>query len=117
MLKEKDLIRKFIGVWMKEIDLVWWIQGTWKNKGHYELHLGAKGFFTIIFFNQEDRDRVLEGGGYLFFSRLYLRPWKERFNPETKDLMVALVWIRLVRLRGEYWDLEILRDNNSVGNS
>ena len=66
--KEKSLIGKFVGVWPRERNLVRWIQGTWKLKGHYDLHLGSKGFFMITFFNQEDRDRVLEGGPYFFFS-------------------------------------------------
>ena len=90
--KEKSLIRMFVGIWHRERDLIKWINGVWKPKGHYHLQLGSKGFFTIIFFNQEDRDRILEGGPYLFFSiGLYLRPWKERFNLETKDMIVAPV--------------------------
>ena len=59
----------------------------------------------------------MEGGPYFFFSAgLFLRPWKERFNPETEDMTVAPVWIRLFSLPGEYWDLETLRDiGNSLG--
>ena len=49
--KEKALIRKFVGIWPKEKDLVKWINGVWKPKGHYDLQLGSKGFFTFIFFN------------------------------------------------------------------
>ena len=115
--KEMAPIGKFVGIWPREKDLIKWINGVWKPKGHYDLQLGSKGFFTIIFFNQEDRDRILEGGPYFFFSMgLYLRPWKERFNPETEDMTVAPVWIRLFSLPGEYWDLETLRDiGNSLG--
>ena len=117
MWKERALIRKFVGVWLREKDLVHWIQRTWSPKGHYDLQLGAKGFFTIIFFNQEDQDRILEGGAYFFFSvGLYLRPWKEWFNPDTEDMTVSLVRIFLVGLAREYWDMEILRDiGNSIG--
>ena len=101
--KEKALIGKFVGIWPKEKDLIKWISSVWNPKGHYDLQLVSKGFFTIIFFNQEDRDRILEGGPYFFFSAgLYLCPWKERFNPETEDLTVAPVWIRLFSLPGEY---------------
>ena len=59
----------------------------------------------------------MEGGPYFFFcAGLYLRPWKERFNPESDDMIVALVWIRLVGLPEEYWDMEVLRDiGNSIG--
>ena len=49
--KEKALIRKFVGIWPKEKDLVKWINSVCNLKGHYELHVGSKGFFTIIFFN------------------------------------------------------------------
>ena len=71
--KEKSLIGKFVGIWPKEKDLIKWISSVWNPKGHYDLQLGSKGFFTIIFFNQEDRDQILEGGPYFFFSAgLYL---------------------------------------------
>ena len=52
--KEKDLIDKFVGIWPKEQDLFKWINSVWNPNGHYDLQLGSKGFFTIIFFNQED---------------------------------------------------------------
>ena len=59
----------------------------------------------------------MEGGPYFYFSAsLYLIPWKERFNLKTEDLIVASVWIRLVGLPREYWDMEVLRDiGNSIG--
>ena len=89
----------------------------WNLTSHYDLHLGSKRFFTIIFFNQEDGDQILEGGPYFFFSiGLYLRPWRERFNLETKDMTVAPIWICLFSLPGEYWDLETLKDiGNTLG--
>ena len=69
------LIGKFVGIWPNERDLIRWIQLVWKPKGHYDLQLGAKGFFAIIFLNKEDRDIILEGGPYFFFlAGLYLRP-------------------------------------------
>ena len=106
-----------MGIWPKEKDLIRWISEFWNPKGHYDLQLGSKGFFTIIVFNQEDRDQILEDGPYFFFSAgLYLRPWKERFNPETEDLTVAPVWICLFSLPGEYWDPDTLRDiGNALG--
>lgn len=115
--KEKSLSRKFVGIWPHEKDLIRWIKSTWNPKGHYDLHLDANGFFTIIFFNMEDRDQVLEGSPYFFFLvGLYLRPWKERFNPETEDMKVAPVWIKLFSLPSEYWDSETLQDiGNTLG--
>lgn len=53
--KDHALIGKFLGLWPSERALIAWIHVVWKPKGHYDLQLGAKGFFTIIFFNLEDR--------------------------------------------------------------
>ena len=49
--KEKALIGNFVGICPKEKDLIRWISGVWNPKGHYDLQLCSKGFFTIIFFN------------------------------------------------------------------
>jgi len=51
-----------------------------------ELHLGSKGFFTEVFIDLEDKDRVFEGGPYFHASAgLYMqgkRIWKKitRYN-------------------------------------
>ena len=58
-MKERVLIGKFVGTWPTEKTLVWWINTMWKPQGHYNLQLGAKGFFTIIFFNEEDKTKNL----------------------------------------------------------
>ena len=89
----------------------------WKPKGHYDLQMGAKGFLTIIFFNLEDRNRVLDGGPYFFnLARFFLRVWKEHFNPDKEDLAMAPIWIWLYSLSIEYWREDILVDlGNATG--
>ena len=117
-MKERALIRKFVRFWPTDKTLVWWINTTWKPQGHYDLQLGAKGFFMVIFFNEENRTRNFEGGPYFFNSAsLFLRPWKERFNPDKENLTIALVWIKMYYLPMEYWTEEILTDiGNTLGN-
>ena len=90
----------------------------WKPLGHYDLQLGAKGFFTIIFFNEEDRTKIFENGPYFYNSAgLFLSPWKERFDPDKENLTIAPVWIRMYSLPMEYWKEEILMDiENTLGN-
>ena len=76
-MKENALIGKFVGICPTENTLVWWINTTWKPQGNYDLQLGAKGFFTIIFFNEADITRIFDNGPYLFnYVGLLLRPWK-----------------------------------------
>jgi hypothetical protein len=64
-MRDNALVGKFLGLWPSERDLVKWIQYWWKPKGHYDLQLGSKGFFTIIFHNLEDRNRSLRWGAIL----------------------------------------------------
>jgi hypothetical protein len=45
-----------------------WIKYHGKPNREVELHLGSKGFFTTIFMNLEDMDRVFEGGPYFHTS-------------------------------------------------
>ena len=86
-MKERALIRKFIGIWPSKKTLTWWINTTWKPQGHYDLQLGAKGFFNVIFFNEEDNTRIFESGPYLYNSAgLFLTPWKEGFNQIMRTL-------------------------------
>lgn len=77
------VICKFMGFWPIEKALSQWIKKTWKLKGDLTLHLGAKGFFTVVFANLEDRDCIFDGGPYFYASEsLYMRPWKQNFAPE-----------------------------------
>jgi hypothetical protein len=116
-MQDHAFIGKFMGIWPMEKALNWWIKTTWKPKGQIDLKLGSKGFFTTIFSNLEDHDKVFKGGPYFFNSAgLHFRPWTERFSPEKEDFMVAPVWIRLYSLPHEFWDEEILEGiGNTIG--
>ena len=77
-MKNHALICKFIGIWPSEKELLKWIQTKWQPKGHIDLKLGAKGFFTVIFSNLEDKERIFEGGPYFYNNAgLFLRQWEE----------------------------------------
>ena len=76
------IICKFMGLWPTEKALQTWIKYHWKPKGSIGLHLGSKGFFTIVFSNIKDKDRIFEGGPYFFAAAgLYMRPWRMNFVP------------------------------------
>jgi hypothetical protein len=69
-----------------------------------ELHLGLKGFFTIVFLNLEDRGKVFYGGAYFHASMgLYMWPWKEKFSLEKETLKNVLMCMRLYYFPLEYW--------------
>lgn len=52
-LKDHALIGKFVGIWPYKKNMVWWINNTWKPQGHYDLQLGVKSFFMVIFFKRK----------------------------------------------------------------
>jgi hypothetical protein len=98
-MRDHALVGKLLGLWPSERDLVKWIQYWWKPKGHYEIQLGSKGFFTIILHNLEDRNRIFDGGPYFYNSAgLFLRFWIEKFSPEKEDFAHTPIWIRLYSL-------------------
>ena len=69
-----------------------------------ELQLGSKGFFTTVFMNLKDRDKVFEGGAYFHASTgLYMWSWKENFSPEKETFKNVLLWLRLYSLSLDYW--------------
>ena len=41
-MKDCAIIGKFLGIWRKEKDLVWWINSKWKPIAYYNLQLGSK---------------------------------------------------------------------------
>jgi hypothetical protein len=116
-MRDNALVGKFLGLWPSERDLIKWIQYWWKPRGHYDLQLGSKGFFTVIFHNLEDRNRIFDGGPYFYNSAgLFLRFWTEKFSPEKEDFAHAPVWIRLYSLPQEFWLEEVLAGiGNTIG--
>jgi hypothetical protein len=89
-MKDHALIGKFMGIWPSEKSLMGWVSSRWKIKGKVDLKLGSKGFFTTIFSNPADRNKVFDEGPYFFNSvGLHLRYWTERFSPEKEYFTVA----------------------------
>jgi len=95
-MKDHALICKFVGYWPNERELYRWIYQRWKPKGHIELKLGAKGFFTAIFANLEDKERVFEEGPYFMNNAgMFMKFWEERYNPDNEKMQEAPIWVRL----------------------
>ena len=116
-MAEYAVICKFIGIWLTEKALQAWIRNHWKPKGGINLHLGSKGFFTMVFTSLENKDRVFEGGPYFYAATsLYMRPWAMNFVPEREMFTSILVWIRLYSLPLNYWPSESLKAiDNKLG--
>lgn len=103
-MKEHTIICKFMGLWPTEKDLYICIRSHWKLKGEIHLHLGSKGFFTVVFVSLEDKDRVFEGGPYFYaVVGLYMRPLTVKFASKHETFTFVPVWIRIYSLPLNYW--------------
>jgi hypothetical protein len=85
-MKTHALIYKLMGLWPTEITLCNWIKYHWKPNREVDLHLGLKGFFTAVFMNLEDRDRVFEGGPYFHASARLYSDHGRKISPQKKRL-------------------------------
>ena len=97
-------------IWPTERALKGWIHAKWNPKREIDLQLKSKGFFMVVITVLEDRDRIFEGGPYLFNSAgLYMRYWKENFTPGKEDFTRVPVWIHLYYLPTDYWAPSVLK--------
>lgn len=114
-MRDHALICKFVRVWPSKRDLTKWIQQKWQLQGHIELKLGAQGFFTVIFFNLKDREKVFYSGPYFYNNAsLFMCFWEDYYSPEKETFLAASVWVRLFGLPIDLWDPNTLE---GIGNS
>jgi hypothetical protein len=79
-MRDHALIGKFMGIWPSEKSLQLWIKSRWKVKGQIDLQLGSKGFFTTVFSELREKDKVFEEGPIsLTHQVLHIILWTERF--------------------------------------
>ncbi|KAK1303910.1 hypothetical protein QJS10_CPB11g01511 [Acorus calamus] len=91
---------------------------VWKPKGNLEILIRGGGFFVARFSNQEDMQRVMEGGPWLMGGRpIVLRKWSRGMNMEMERLETIPIWIRLPQLPLHLWGKRILSKlASAVGN-
>jgi hypothetical protein len=85
-MKDHALIGKFMGIWPSEKSLQIWIKARWKVKGRIDLELGSKGFFTTVFSDSADREKVFEEGPYFFNSRPAHEILDRKFRSRERNL-------------------------------
>ncbi|GLJ19555.1 hypothetical protein SUGI_0353230 [Cryptomeria japonica] len=63
-----------------------------------------KGFFVVVFPNEEDRDYIITLQNWFQNDHpLYIQLWSPKFDPTLMAAYDKLVWIRLYNLSIEYW--------------
>jgi hypothetical protein len=61
-----------------------WIKDWWNPKGDYEVQLNSKGFFMIILYSLEDKDRIFDNGPYFYNSAGYSSDSRQFVSSQRK---------------------------------
>ncbi|KAF9590682.1 hypothetical protein IFM89_036174 [Coptis chinensis] len=81
----------------------------WRPKGCWKIVPLGKGYFMIRLTCEEDLVRIWSGGPWKFENQiLRLTKWKPDFDPEIQRISHAMVWVKLPKLKQQFWDYEIL---------
>ncbi|XP_056685384.1 uncharacterized protein [Spinacia oleracea] len=85
------------------------IDATWSNVGTPNVFLHDEGYFLVQFDSIADRDLVLSGGPYTFFSKpVIVKPWAANFNFYEEVLRVIPLWVKLPNLPLNCWSSQSL---------
>ncbi|XP_020272316.1 uncharacterized protein LOC109847499 [Asparagus officinalis] len=81
----------------------------WKLTCSLEIYSRENGFFFFKFGSNEEMNRVLNGGPWLFDGRLIiLKKWTENSGLERELLSTVPVWIRFPSLHLKLWSNNII---------
>ena len=71
----------------------------------------GRDFFLVRFSDRDDYDKVLRGGPWFVGEHfLAIRPWEPYFKASEAKLSIVAVWVQLLELPIEFYDIEVLKD-------
>eukprot|EP00253_Pinus_taeda_P034064 PITA_34064 len=112
-LEKKAIICRFNGFWPKTEALYQWIHTVWTK--NCQIHLCLKGFFIVIFLEEEEREKILNEGPWFWGSAgLFVTPWFPEFDANTTVVSRMPVWVRLHNLPLHFWHFKTL---SAIGNT
>ena len=91
------------------------VRELWKPSRNMDLVDLGHDYFLAQFWIREDLDNVLKGGLW-FISQHFLaiKPWELKFSASEADLSQVAVWVRLLGLPIEFYELEVLKKIRSA---
>ncbi|GLJ29784.1 hypothetical protein SUGI_0588180 [Cryptomeria japonica] len=95
------VIAKIIGLNWPRKEMRNWVECNWGKRTVTKFI--AKGFFVVLFEEEEERNRALTYRNWFTKSHaVYIQPWMPHFDPTPLAIYSELVWIRLYNLPIEY---------------
>ena len=93
------------------------VMSLWKLAGRLDCVYLGKDYFLMRFGLVEDYNNVLNGGPWFIREHfLSIRRWEPNFKPANASCSSVVVWIRLLKLPFEYYEIEVLKEiENAIG--
>ena len=111
----KTLIVKVFGRSVGFNYLTFKINAMWNPKGKMDCVALGKDFFLIKFYDNEDYDKVLQGGPWFMGEHfLAIKPWEPYFKASKAKFTSIAVWVRLPELPIEFYDAMVLKEIGSA---
>ena len=83
----------------------------WKPASRMDCANLGRDFFLVRFSDRDDYDKVLRGGPWFVGEHfLAIRPWEPYFKASEAKLSIVAVWVQLLELPIEFYDIEVLKD-------
>ncbi|XP_057790892.1 uncharacterized protein LOC131008004 [Salvia miltiorrhiza] len=84
------------------------LQKIWSLREEWQLIPMGKGYFTLKFANQIDKDIAKDKTVWdLAVGSLRIREWVRNFDPYKENSSLCQVWIRIYNMPVEYWHPEV----------
>lgn len=82
---------------------------TWNLLGAFEIMDVGHGFFMVEFDNEEDRNKVINGGPWMIFNHyLSVRMWCPEFNVTHATIDKTLVWVTIPSLNLLFYEEDFI---------
>ena len=95
--------------------LIFKINALWKSLEKMDCVNLGRGFFLSRFSSSDDYDKVLRGGPWFIEGHfLVIKPWEPYFKASEAKLTTVTVWVRLLELPIEFFDISVLKEIGSV---
>lgn len=111
----KALIVKAFGRTVGFSYLTFKINALWKPIAKLDCVNLGKDFFLIRFSSRDDYDKVLKGGPWFVGEHfLAIKQWEPYFKASEAKLSSVAMWVRLLKLPIEFYDVVVLREIRSA---
>ena len=101
---------------LEEINI--WVQTNWADLLSSAAEVGelTKGWYTFTLASKHDVEQILNRNWFYGMIPILLKRWTPLFNANSEQMDTMAIWVQLLGLLLELWNLASLKDlGNAIG--